>query len=647
MSIKERIRALNLQSGGGAPDSPTRQSGHHRQLPCSSLQTPSPSLSVRVAAASSSDLSPSTTMSPLRSSPTTSEKAQLFKAAKVIRKSFETEAGSKFLDGSNYSCNSQPSSPNFRQNNADEDEGNNNLGFADEDELLIATTVLKSWRAKEKINDGPPPSYEEVSSRNTNEGAGNSMIGDDSVTPIVELHPEIPAANADFARGEPRNEVAGNRSLASRGESLMVENDAIEENGARPTDVVTSHAQSTSPLGKDMDKSRYESNPSQYSMSGGEPYRAYARRSRLRSPRGLGRTSLDTIFVDTMDGTQSVTSAQSALSQSSLSQISSLSTRATRFLKDKKDRRKEAAFLAVGGGGSGGGEEAMNSKFNEMAKDIVQNTLRGEAYMEQIVRNVGVDVSEIDESLSNQSSKDWKNGDNRGRPQTIDIRPSLQKVGDYISDLNRDVLYQDHYRAKDDERQIKPIYAARQRTKAKNKLRDYQSKEDQTKHNFDRTASLDESFCSELEAKDLFDTYSTGGRDLEKQSTYRRLHNTYSESNSEFTGFQHGVSKSFDTGCQVLESMNPLPLLESAFNALSAHSKTKGVFFSSASKNAFRSTPTDGDAPFDEVAPLPDEHIYETVAIEVEYVEHGEELQSVAETDSVFSVSTRDLESYT
>lgn len=605
MSIKERIRALNLQSGGGAPDSPTRQSGYNRQLPGSSLQTPS--VSVQVAAASSSDPSPSTTMSPLRSSPTTSKKAQLFKAAKVIRKSFDTEAGSNFLDGS-YSYNSQPSSsPNSRQN-------------ADENS-----------------------SYEEVSSRSTNEGGGNSMIGNDPATPDVESHPEIPAANSDFAleQNVSRNEVAGNRSLASRGASLTIDNDANEENGARHTDAVTSHTQNTTPLGNDTDESRYESKPSQYSMSGGEPYRAYARRSRLRSPRALGGTSLDSNFVDMMDGTQSVTSAQSALSQTSLSQISSLSTRATRFLKDKKDRRKEAAFLATEGGG---GEDAMNSKFNELAKDIVKNTLRGEAYMEPIVRNVGADVSENDKSLGNHSSKEWISGDNRGRPQTIDIRPSLQKMGFYISDLNRDVVSQDQYQAKDDERQIKPVYVERQRTNPKSKSRDYQSKEDQAQHNNDQTESLDGSFCSELKAKDLFDKYSKRGGDLEKQSTYSRLHNAFPESNSEFTGFQHGVGKSFDTGCQVLESMNPLPLLESAFNVLSAHSKTTGVFFSSASKNVVRNTPTDGDVPFDEVALPPDD--YETVAIEVEYVEHGDELQSVAETDSVFSVSTRDLESY-
>ncbi len=603
MSIKERIRALNLQSGGGAPDSPTRQGGYNRQIPGSSPQMPSVSMSVQVAAASSSDPAPSTTMSPLRSSPTTSKKAQLFKAAKVIRKSFDTEAGSNFLDGS-YSYNSQPSSSPSSRQHAEENS-----------------------------------SYEEVSSRNTNEGGGNSMIGDDP----VESHTEIPSANTDFASEQKvsRNEVDGNRSLASRGESLTVDNYANGENEARPTDAATSHTQRITQLRNDTDESRYESKPSQYSMSGGEPYRAYARRSRLRSPRALGGTSLDSNFVDTMDGTQSVTSAQSALSQSSLSQISSLSTRATRFLKDKKDRRKEAAFLATGGGG---GEDAMDSKFNELAKDIVKNTLRGEACMEPIVRNVGADVSENDKSLGNHSRKEWICEDNRGRPHTIDIRPSLQKMGYYISDLDKDVVSQDQYQAKDDERQIKPVYVERQRTNPKSKSRDYQSKEIQTHHNNDQTESLDRSFYSELKAKDLFDTYSKRGGDLEKQSTYSRLHDACSESNSEFTGFQHGVSKSFDTGCQVLESMNPLPLLESAFNVLSAHSKTTGVFFSSARNNAVRNTPTDGDVPFDEVA-LPSDD-YETVAIEVEYVEHGDELQSVAETDSVFSVSTRDLESY-
>jgi hypothetical protein len=89
--------------------------------------------------------------------------------------------------------------------------------------------------------------------------------------------------------------------------------------------------------------------------------------------------------------------------------------------------------------------------------------------------------------------------------------------------------------------------------------------------------------------------------------------------------------------------MNPLPLIESAFNALS--SQTNGAFFVNASSGVARSAPPD-DAPFDEDAIPPDEPIGETVAIEVEYVEHGDEHQSDAETDSIFSVSTRDLESF-
>jgi hypothetical protein len=643
MSIKERIRALNLQSQSvGAPDSPTRQSTTNRkqQLSGSSIKTPLPAVSALPVIADPSFLEPlpSTTTkstSPLRSSPT-SEKAQLFKAAKVIRKAFDTtEAGSNFLDGS-HSYNSQPSSPNSRQ--TADDEGHDNFDLYEEE--LDATMALESWRNKGMASDGP--TFHEVNSYHV-----NKTVGDDPTTPIIASYPEIRTTKAQSACGK-------EGALAIAG-GYETKNNSTNE--SRPMEAGPADDLIITPSGNDTDEKRYESKSSQYTMASGEPYRAYARRSRLRSPRGSGLSPDGGSFVDAMDGTQSVTSAQSALSQSSLSQISSLSTRATRFLKDKKDRRKEAAFLTTGGDGDGGGggdgEDAIsNSKFDELAKDIVHNTLRGDASKQPNLHQAGGDVDEKNsESLTNQSSREWATVGSRDTPQTIDIRPSIPKKGGYISDLNRDVIYQDRPQDQSkhhDEYQFTPTYDDFHRINPNSGLQGYPTKEDQPQHNYDQTASLDGSMCSELKGKDLFDihTGTRGVKDMKKQSAFSRIDNACSESNSEFTAFQHGVGKSFDTGCQVLESMNPLPLIESAFNALSARSQAKGVFFSDSRKSVPRNTArsSDGDAPFDEDAP-PDEPVSETVAIEVEYVEHGDEHHSMAETDSVFSVSTRDLES--
>jgi len=95
--------------------------------------------------------------------------------------------------------------------------------------------------------------------------------------------------------------------------------------------------------------------PSSSSRPARSTSRAYARRSRLRSPRttGAGGVSVaiasslvDNCVEPTMyDGTQSVVSTGSAYSSSSqtvsITQKPSLSSRATRFLKDKKDKRKQ------------------------------------------------------------------------------------------------------------------------------------------------------------------------------------------------------------------------------------------------------------------------------------------------------------------
>lgn len=103
------------------------------------------------------------------------------------------------------------------------------------------------------------------------------------------------------------------------------------------------------------------------------------------------------------------------------------------------------------------------------------------------------------------------------------------------------------------------------------------------------------------------------------------------ESHPDFAAFPRGEGTSFDNGCQAFEAIHPL--LESALHALSPTSR--GVFGGAPAAPLQRRDvafhlPGAGDAPSDE-----------DVAIEVEYVEQGEEC-SDADAESVYSASSRD-----
>jgi len=431
---------------------------------------------------------------------------------------------------------------------------------------------------------------------------------------------------------------------------------------------IAAHAESTNdaevePLKSDLGgmpvKPRHvrSSSASSAGVGGGVPYRAYARRSRLRSPRGMAAISPD--HLTEIDGTQSVVSvgtAHSALSQgTSVSQVSTLSSRAARFSKDRKDKRKPA--LTGGGGGAGvAGSSASsapgvsNSRSDVFAKDKAQNILWGRASKERIKQRADLsgvaEQNKGDSNLKTDSPFDEPGkGRSMGRPQTIDLKPAMPRTGDRISGLNIDVGRQRQFQPMDHTQPSKQMHEKissapeQYQTPALESIppsrQKYQSgypKKGTVRAYFDHATSMDEISYSALQGKDLFDISKKQGSDVKIQPTsVRSLDSVTLESNTdEFTPLPRGAGKSFDSGCQVFEAINPL--LESAFNALSpgSHASSSNIFSNSGRvmANTFCN-----DAPSDE-----------DVAIEVEYVERDE--VSRAETDSLYSASTRDLDSY-
>mmetsp|Transcript_2722 Transcript_2722/g.4340 ORF Transcript_2722/g.4340 Transcript_2722/m.4340 type:complete len:379 (+) Transcript_2722:3-1139(+) len=187
------------------------------------------------------------------------------------------------------------------------------------------------------------------------------------------------------------------------------------------------------------------------------------------------------------------------------------------------------------------------------------------------------------------------------------------------------------------------------------------------KYVFDHASSMDSGSYSELKAKDLINTADRPRQQQQQESdtaktktsstSFSPSATSFSPTNQSESGattlgsnpdvfatFPRGEGKSFDNGCQVFDALNPL--IESAFNALnvstgpgsgrsqSSRPSSASNIFSSSNAVARRvmSNTFCNDAPSDE-----------DVAIEVEYVEQGEE-RSYAETDSIYSMSTRDMD---
>ncbi|KAL9190967.1 hypothetical protein ACHAXT_000673 [Thalassiosira profunda] len=257
MSVQERIRALNLHNEG---------------------------VSGRDGAPAEAKLA----AKPAPTSPS-SPKAQLFKAAKVIRNSFDAEGDllSSARSGTSFASDRTeelpPSSPTKSDGPLREvDDGSQGS------EEIDAVSALNFWKTK-GVDALRPRSYKEAKDAKP------------------RVHPETGAGAENVDAEVPADEV-GSPPLGTLDEYLEASNEDSATDQVPPDEMVTKTSAS------------------------GLPYQAYARRSRRRSPRGaVGSPESD------VDGAQSVVSSMSAMSVSSQS---SLSSRAARFLKDKKDRRK-------------------------------------------------------------------------------------------------------------------------------------------------------------------------------------------------------------------------------------------------------------------------------------------------------------------
>lgn len=595
MSVQERIRALNIQQGSsGDGSSPSRSPTNPKQNQIFSRTNPP---------------SPGSVYS--KTSSLSSDKAQLFKAAKVIQKSFSAESDSilsrKRAAAAGKASVSARIIDNEPSHDMNEENADDSGGSEESEEVLDASAAMKFWQTK-GVNDGAL-SYKEFKKK---ENKGMDAL----------------SATTDNGQLPPPPDIVRSANTDSDLEQVEDENNYLNGDDREAVLPLTST--------EDMMSMRInEDEPliSEQSAGDGAPYRAYARRSRLRSPRGTVTSPENSIE---MDGTQSVLSAYSASSQvTSQTQTSSLSSRATKFLKDKKDRRKGAA--------------PGNQETELFAKDIVQNNLLGKASNARMKERAAAAVTNHEEEkgdhlikMKSPFDEPTKGRETGSTPQTIDLQlqPVFPQVNHGVSELKRDVgerRRQQHRQQMD----ISESSKSRDVPSSIQLSRDY-SKKNQRGGNSAYTSSTNESsytsIYSELKAKDLFDV-GNQGNDMKIQSASPQLNNatleSNTESNADFATFPR-KGKSFDNGCQLFDAVNPL--IESAFDMLGASDQSKfcgsktGHFVSKTFCNE-----TNDEAPSDE-----------DVAIEVEYVEPVEEQQVEEgpsyETDS-YSMSTRDLSS--
>ena len=659
--VQERIRALNIQND--------------RSTPLPRIDNPLSPLSI---AGASSKPKPSYELQ-LPSS-ATSETARLLKAANVIRKSFDSRT--EMFGRSRDAGGAQPSSPQGgkspRQNDSQRRQGGDSNDINEE---LDTPTAIRYSGTKGITSDGPRSvkGVAEIPSNKYDQRGGNTTIGTVSsavpaastsgvtlslsevsellsppdICRTVKTHSIMDQAvveegyeekEEDDSTSEDRQEAdiaaRETREYVARGES----------NTSRPMAIESFDEAEFTPLKTDTD------DPLDKLQTLGGPYRAYANRSRLRSPRVM-LTSTDH-RADSVDGTQSVTSLQSASSQMS-SHVPTLSSRATRFLKDKKERRKGATAVSPSVGVVTGTANSVDGWSNPKTEVFAKNLRDVGASKQEVftkrLKDVGASKQVIKQSSTSAcaalTAASNIEQDERGlrlkcdspydelgtisttdgRPQTINLKPAVPKTSDHVSDLNRDVgdkeqfqtpslsHYEHQGKSTSDESMLtSPTIESRESPRKGNDLK-IKYRENPTKGNdrlYQEAASMDESNYSEVKAKYLFDV-------REEMSATPRPGYT---SESDFDAFPRGGVNSFD-GCQAFDLINSLPLIESAFSAMNLGSDIiQNVIF----RDPSRGNTVYDDAPSDE-----------DVAIEVEYVEQLEDQRSHAETDSIYTESVR------
>ena len=421
----------------------------------------------------------------------------------------------------------------------------------EEDDELDASTALKCWKTHGTANDGPK-SYKDVlkEKKETEE----EFEGEPSP-------PDIIRKTDEGTPGAPDDEISTNNA---------------EEFAVPPT---KSESALDSP------------NKQEHARSNALPYRAYARRSRLRksplsSPPGSNQFLETDISVVSEAGTAHSTS----------SQTTSLAERANRFVKDKK-KEKHNVGGTISEGGSIGRNKPPNSLREMASKDrIKQRTAAAAA--NNVSAGVGYTGSVVDE---NQQSKG-------GGPQTIDLKPALLSHN-AISGL---VVDPQKYYAMDvptkGEDHIVPV----QRSDARSGGGSTSSMDESTFYSSLGTTSVpvstDESAThSELKAKDLFSNLSHQNDNMKVQPATPQIKNVKSD-NGGFVPIPGIKSFDFDwqEGCQVFEALNAS--IGTACNTISSSIPKQAM------SNAFcNDLMQEQDNPSDE-----------DVAIEVEYVSSNE-----------------------
>jgi hypothetical protein len=632
--VQDRIRALNIQNDRGAP------------LP----RIDNPFSPVSTAGASSKPKPSSDLQLP---SSTTSETAQLLKAANVIRKSFDsrTEMFGRSRDAGGAQQGSPQGGKPPRQNDSQ-------LGdSSDIDEELDTPTAIRSSRTKGITSDGPRSVkvLAEVPSKYDQRGCNTTIGTDSSAVPAPTRGVTLSLSEVSELLSPPdifrtvKTDSIMDQAVVEEGYEEKEEDDHTSEDRqeadiaapetiecvARPMAIKSFDEAELTPLKIDTD------DPLDQLQALGEPYRAYAKRSRLRSPRVM-LTSMDHC-ADSVDGTQSVTSLQSASSQTS-SHVPTLSSRARRFLKDKKERRKGATAVSpsvevVTGtansvvGWSNPKTEAFAKRLKDAggSKQAIKqsSTSAGAAVtavsnIEQDERGFRLKCDSPYDELGTISTTD-------GRPQTINLKPAVPKTSSHVSDLNRDDGDQEQYQTpslshyehqgkstSDESMRTSPTSESRESPRKGNdlKIKYRESPEKENDRLYQEAASMDEKNYSEVEATHLFAVRE------EMSATSRPDY----ASESDVDAFPRGGVNSFD-GCQGFDLINPLPLIESALSAMNLGSSIiQYVIF----RDPSRGNTVYDDAPSDE-----------DVAIEVEYVELLEDQRSHAETDSLYTESVR------
>lgn len=564
--VQDRIRALKIQNDGNI--SPSRNDNPLSQV---------------LMAGAASKPKPSSKMQ-LPPSPT-SETAQLLKAANVIRKSFDSETEMFSRRGAGSAHSSSPRG-----------------GKPDE------STALKD--GSRSIDRGAG-----VSSVFHQRG-GNATIGTvSSAVPAVSTNSQLGRLTSDAQSQSEVSEMPSPPDIfrtvktESSMDHAVVDNGNENKNDQGALSSVTPEDRSEIYIAGSFAVERFNEaeftpskldtdDPNDLCQTLGEPYRAYARRSRLRSPRVM-MTSPDHC-VDSVDGTQSVMSNRSSSSQVP---TPTLSSRAKKFLKDKKEKRKGAAVVTTGAGG--GSKQAI--KPNSASAGATAGSVTNIEEDEGVLRLKN-------DSLSNELGAIRTTV---GRPQTIFLKPAVPKKSDHFSDLNRDVDDQQQFQTPSlsrNEHQGKLASGKFIQTSPKTESRENPKKGKDRLHQ--DAASMDESSYREVKAKYLVD--------VREEMSATSLPDNRSELDVDAS--PRGGGKSFENSCRAFDLINTLPLIESACNALNlGNDAFQNVIFGNRSRG---SNTFCADAPSDE-----------DVAIEVEYVEQIEEQQSHAETDSIYSDS--------